>query len=155
MLESQRVPFDLFPAGVLYRECVIGPAVPELSTDKMDWATSGGRLIDGEHGHHSTLDVIVDVAVKHPCAGVVRQHVNFFRGPWHKLDHIHVLVTVADRFPVPMRTVNIDLISHAHHVPAHLVALLHGEAGQISKYVPVDGIEQSLRFPAQLIKNHE
>ena len=82
MLESQRVPFDLFPAGVLHRECVIGPAVPELGADEMERATSGWRLIDGEHGHHSALHVIVDVAVKHPCAGIVREHVNFFRGAW-------------------------------------------------------------------------
>src|SRR5579872_359606 len=129
VLESQIVSFDFFLARVLHGERVRGAVVPELAADKMDRATSGRRLVDGEHGHHSAFDVIVDVAVKHPCAGVVGDHVYYRRGPGHNLDHVYVIVAIAHRLTVPMRTVNIDLIAHAHYVPAHLFALLHDEAG--------------------------
>src|ERR1700722_2862710 len=152
MLESQVVAFDFFPAGVFHRECVRRAAVPELGGGKMDRATSAWRLVDGEHGHHSALHVVVDVAVKHPGAGVVGEHVNFLRGPGHNFNHVEVIMTVAYRLSMPMRAVNVDLIAHAHHVPAHLFALFHDEAGQISKNVSVDGIEKSLWFSAQLIK---
>ena len=77
------------------------------------------------------------------------------RAGGQKFDDIQVAASVRDCLSVPMRTVDVNLVAHSHHIPTHLLALRHDQAGQISEDVTVNRIEQPLGFCQQLVEDHE
>jgi hypothetical protein len=114
---------------------------------------AGGPSVDGVNRHHSILHVIFHMAVKHPGSGIVGEHVHRHHASREKFNHVGISLSVGYRFAVPMRSVQINLISH--QVPAHLVSLLHGQAGKIAENKTVDGIKLAGGFASLFIENHE
>ena len=118
-------------------------------------AGARGRGVDGVNRHHSRLHVIFHMAMKHPGSGIVGEHINRHHAARKKFDHVGVSPSVGNGFAVPMRSVQVDLISHSQQVPAHFLSLLHGQAGEIAEDETVDGIKLTRGFASHFIEDHE
>src|ERR1700678_2395667 len=93
--------------------------------------------------------------MKHPGSGIVGAHVDRHHASWEKFDHVSVSSSVGYGFAVPMRSVQIDFVSHPQQIPAHFLSLLHGQAGKIAEDQTVDGIKLAGRLDSRLIEDHE
>src|SRR6266704_1194737 len=90
------------------------------------------------HGHHSRFHVVADMAVIHPGADIVRDHVrgnHLRRGQEY---HVGPRTVHAYDIPVPVRGMEVETIAQANQVPAHVVAFVHGHHGHIAVKIAVD-----------------
>src|SRR3984957_15120806 len=105
-------------AGDCFTACVLAlqrkglRMLPEISSGEGERAGARGGGIDGINRHHASLHVILHMAMKHPCAGIVREHVHGLHASGKKFNHISISSSVGDGFAVPVRSVQVDLISH-------------------------------------------
>src|SRR6185369_3910206 len=95
---------------------------------------SGVNLVAGQH---SGLDVVVDVAVEEPGADVVGHHVGHHHLGGKNVEDIGPHSSHGEeRVAVPVGGMEINLGSHGHQVPAHILSLLHGHG--LQREVAVD-----------------
>ena len=80
------------------------------------------------------------MAMEHPDAGIVRDHVCHFHRRWQQFHHVRAMTVFQDRVPVPMRRVQVRFRAHPQQVPAHALALGHGHQRQVRENVTVDRV---------------
>ena len=86
--------------------------LPEFSADDCNWAGTGSGRRNGVNRHHPRLHVILHVTVKHPCPGIIGNHVDRLHAAGKEFDHVGIPAALGNRFPVPVRRVQVDFISH-------------------------------------------
>lgn len=65
---------------------------------------------------HSCVDVVGNVAVVQPFAGVVGLHIRRKHRGGKKIDDVRSLLTDEQGLTVPVRAVEIDLVPHSDHI---------------------------------------
>src|SRR5579863_8546373 len=129
--------------------------LPEISCDERQWTLPRGRRVNRIHGHHARLHVILHVAMKHPRARVIGEHVHSLHASRKEFNHIRVSSAFSYSFAMPMGSVQVDLVPHTEQVPAHPFSLLCIQTGEIAENESIDRIEQARRLPCHLVENHE
>ena len=86
--------------------------------------------------------MVVDVAVEHPGARIVRDQVQGLGGRGEDLDDVDPVAVLDQGDAVPMGRVKIDFGAHGDDVPADLLAEAHCVAGVVSPHQPVDPVHQ-------------
>lgn len=105
-------------------------------------------------GRHAGNDVVVDVAMKHPDAGIVGGHVRDFHTGREQFNHICPRSVYNDSVAMPVRGVEIDLGAHAEQVPAHPLTLFHHQAGDIPENVPINRVHQVTFYEFLIVRVH-
>src|SRR6476620_4944173 len=114
------------------------------------------RVEDPVAGDHAGADVVVDVAVEEPGSHVVRHHVRHHHAGRQEVHHVGPHAESGHRVAVPVRGVQVHLSAHAHQVPAHVLALLHGHGFNrlVAVHVAVDAVHHVALLEALVINLH-
>ena len=75
---------------------------------------------------HSRIHVVVNVAMEHPDARVVGNHVHSFHLRLHKRNDVRAFAVVQYDVAVPVRSVHAELFPKRDQIPANTFAFLHG-----------------------------
>jgi hypothetical protein len=95
-------------------------------------------LMHAIHRRHTGGDVIGDMAMVHPLAGIVSQHVARFHACRQKFGDIGVCAIDFHEFAVPMRRMQINFVAHADKVPTDPIAFVHIQARQVGEDIAVN-----------------
>ena len=87
---------------------------------------------------HASIHVIVDVAMEHPDARVIGNHVDSFHLRLHQRDNIGALAVVRYHVAVPVRSVNAELLAERDQIPANPLVFFHSHHLAGSVDVAVD-----------------
>src|SRR5208282_2278927 len=87
---------------------------------------------------HARRHVIAHVAVEHPRADLVRHHVGGDHLRRRNGNHVGGLTAGGDHVAVPVRSMEVEPVAEGYHVPAHVLATLHGHHGPVAVDVAVD-----------------
>src|SRR5271169_2632383 len=87
---------------------------------------------------HARRHVIAHVAVEHPRADLVRHHVGSDHLRRRNGKHVGGLTAGGDHVAVPVRSMEVEAVAEGYHVPAHVLATLHGHHGPVAVDVAID-----------------
>src|SRR6185436_11615033 len=92
--------------------------------------------------------------VKHPCAGVVGEHVSNFHRSGKQFNDVGAMSLVEHRIAVPMGCVQVGFATQAQQVPAGAFSLFHGQQGQVGKDKAVDTVLHVALDKSQVVCIH-
>jgi hypothetical protein len=114
---------------------------PQRTAGEFQGALRARWLVNRKRGHHARLHMIGDLTMKKPRSRIIRRHIHLGSARGQQLNDVQVSVAVRHCFAMPMWSMKILLIPHAHQIPAHFLALPHRQTRQVSENIPINGVK--------------